>query len=715
MAADIETRARAESDPESSRYWEMELDSAKEAEKEYRENAATLIKLYQGKGKGAFNIFWSNIETLKPVIYSQKPQPDVRQRKEIKDPLGRDVAIVLERVTRYTCDNKADYDFDEEVESIRDEMLITGRGVPRVNYKPYLVETENGSELADQNIWLSSVNYDDFLVSPAKKWRQVRWVAYRHTPTRDECVTMFPEHGQLIPLGYSTLAEKYRDAKGVSEDVYKRAIVWEIWDKQKRQRVWIAEGYKFILKREEDPYRLEGFFPMPKALYAFTIPGTLVPQAEYEIYKKQVAILNNATVSINELTRELKVKGLYAAVITEVEKLATASNGELIPINNLGGTVSVKDAVAWWPIDVIANALVQLYQTRDQAIQTIYQITGISDIIRGATNSQETATAQQIKGNFAQLRLLPRQQPMQRMLRDVFRLKAELIAEHFTPELLQQISGVQVTPQMMQVLRDDKLRSMTVDIETDSTVKADENADREARTEFLGALSGMLKELIPMAQTGVVPLELAKALISFGVRGFKIGRELEDALDALGEQPPAPPKPDPEAAKMQAEMQMRQAELQMKQQEGQANFVLKEKELAANMQLKQAELEHSLQLEAMKASRQAELEKYKADLQADTAMQTSQLNAKTSLKTARIKGKAQPDLFDNEGDDDLITEDETKQPTTGDLINAILEGNRQLADGLREGMQAQTETLVAVLNRPKTVVRDSAGRVAGVQ
>lgn len=668
MAQEIETREKAEADPESSKYWEMELDSAKTADKEYRDTAARLIKLYEGKGDGAFNIFWSNVEVLKPVVYSQRPQPDVRQRKEIKDPVGRDVAMVLERAVRYSCDNRADYDFDEEVEAIRDEMLITGRGVPWVNYKPYLVDvdaefeeedpdtgdieivTDTVQELADQNAWAEAINYDDFLASPAKRWGKVRWVARRHTPNRDECIKQFGEHGQEIPLNYSILTDKYKETKEGREDVFKRAIIWEIWDKEKRQRVWFAEGYKYIVKREEDPYKLEGFFPLPKPLYSFMIPGTLKPVSEYEIYKTQVVILNEATEKINELTSEIMVKGAYSGLVDAVAQLAAAGNGELIPVNDLGGTVSMKDAIAWWPIEQIASALVQLYQTRTEAIQTIYQVTGISDIIRGSTNAKETATAQQIKGNFAQLRLQPRQQPMQRMLRDIFRIKAELIAEHYTPEILQQITGIEVTAEMLAVMRNDKLRNLTVDFETDSTVKADEDSDKQRRTEFLQALMQMLKELIPAAQTGAIPPDLAKALLSFGVRGFKIGRELEDALDQLGEQPPQQ-QPDPEAQKAQAEMQLeqqrmqmegqsKQAELQIKQQSEFTKAQLEGQKLQIQSQAQSAELQQEMQLEQLKLQNEMQLEKYKADMEMELAKYKAEMDADIKLQVAELTAQA---------------------------------------------------------------------------
>jgi hypothetical protein len=56
----------------------------------------------------------------------------------------------------------------------------------------------------------------------------------------------------------------------------------------------------------------------------------------------------------------------------------------------------------------------------------------------------------------------------------LFRIKAELIAENYEPEILQRITGMEVTDEMLEIMRNDKLRNYQIDVETDSTVFADE-------------------------------------------------------------------------------------------------------------------------------------------------------------------------------------------------------------------------------------------------
>ena len=55
--------------------------------------------------------------------------------------------------------------------------------------------------------------------------------------------------------------------------------------------------------------------------------------------------------------------------------------------------------------ETAAAVLNFLYQQREQSKQAIYEITGISDIVRGASHSSETATAQQIKTEWGSLRI----------------------------------------------------------------------------------------------------------------------------------------------------------------------------------------------------------------------------------------------------------------------------------------------------------------------
>jgi hypothetical protein len=569
---ELETREKVEVDAAGVyKYWQLELENAGKAEEGYRKTAEDLIKRYSGEVKLDFNILWANVETLKPVLYSNTARPDVRRRYGSADPIGRTVSLLLERGIAYTCEQ---YDFDSQIRAVRDESLITGRGVPWVEYKSNVVTLPDGSEaVGEQEVKTTFVSYVDFCMSPATCWDDVRWVARRHMPTRDELVEQFGERGRAVPLG-QTLVDISREKVDADVDsLFKRGEVWEIWDKQKRQRVWIATGLREPLSVDDDPYKLERFFPCPKPLYAFTVPNSMIPRAEYEIYRPQVEILNETSKRINALTKQLKVKGIYNAVFKEAQQILKANDGDFIPVTTPDMNTSVQNMIAYFPVDQLAKVIAQLYQAREAQLNTIYQITGLSDIVRGSTAATETATAQQLKGNFAQMRMEPRQRPIQEMIRDIFRIKAEILAEHYDPQTLSMMTQIEVTPEIYSVLRNDKVRGYHIDIETDSTVQPDADADKQRRIEFMTAFADSVAKLAPMVQGGLLDIEAAKSMLSFVTRGFKVGRELEEAIEGMGQglaqQQQLPPTDPNEVEKLRL------------QQEGQ----LKQVELAQNMQL----------------------------------------------------------------------------------------------------------------------------------
>ena len=65
-----------------------------------------------------------------------------------------------------------------------------------------------------------------------------------------------------------------------------------------------------------------------------------------------------------------------------------------------------------------------LYTQRTQILEIIYEITGISDLLRGNTKASETATAQQLKAQFGSMRMRKRQEEIERYIRDLFRIKS---------------------------------------------------------------------------------------------------------------------------------------------------------------------------------------------------------------------------------------------------------------------------------------------------
>lgn len=685
MTMQIESRKDVEKTKGgSARYWEIEFQAAEAEEKEYREKVSNLEKKYRAEDDNDFNVFFANVETLKPILFGRTPKPDVRPKlKSIKDHLSLQTSIMLETALDYSC---GEYDFDEVMEAARDDRLIGGRGVARVLYDVTMVDreeivaitdpvtgevsyiTQKSEEIGEQSLELVYVNREDYLQSPAKKWRDVRWVAFRHTPTREEAVKQFGEIAEDIPLNYQVLGDKEIRENAGNSEVFKRAEIWEIWDKQTLTRKWFVKGFPKLLAEDEDPYTLDNFFPLPKPLLGITTNGTMVPVPDYEEYRKQAIVVEETTSKIDSLTEQLQVKGLYSMVSEEIEKLINQTTDRFIPVLNIDPSVKLADQIVFWPIEKIAEVIVALYQAREQALQVIYQITGLSDIIRGASDPNETAKAQELKGNYANTRLSNLQKPMQVFVRGLLRLKAEIISEHFTPEKLAEITNMQLESEidpasgqavtigvmdMVSLLRDEKLRKYRIDIETDSMVQADEDEDKKRRIEFMTAVTSMISQLAPLVQAGMMSIEVAKQMIGFGAKGFKVGRELEDALEQLGDpaeqqqQQPQPPSPEEmtmqlEAKKLELETQKNQKEIELKaakvQNEAQLDEAKLRQQEAAEMaklqmqeRMEMAKMQTEVSLQELRINNEFELAKYKAELDAqvkyDVGMNRSMSNA----------------------------------------------------------------------------------------
>jgi hypothetical protein len=141
--------------------------------------------------------------------------------------------------------------------------------------------------------------------------------------------------------------------------------------------------------------------------------------------------------------------------------------------------------------------------------------------------------AQRIKAQFGSQRLRRRQRQVQAWIRDLYRIKAEMIAEHFEPEKLAAISGIDVTPEMVELLRADHLRGYRIDVETDSTVFEDAEREKMQSMELLTSVGGFLQQAVPAVQQTPQIGPLLFDMLAMGVRSFKNGRQLEDGIEQL--------------------------------------------------------------------------------------------------------------------------------------------------------------------------------------
>ena len=611
-----ESREDLEVKQGTAQYWLLELEMANQEEEEWRKRGKRVIERYRDERNvdtisvgfdKKFNILWSNTETLKGALFARMAKPDVRRRFPDPNPIARQIARVIERSLMYGMDI---YNAEKPIEAAVEDFLLPGRGVVWVVYDPILVKettevevvNEDGSSItseveeervAEQRCYFDYVHWEDYRENPAKRPEDVTWKARRHLLTKDELEEKGFSNIDDIPLNWlpDTQTEDYE-----VNEVFKRAEIWEIWDKTKLKRYYVAKGYHKILMECDDPYGLENFFPTPSPLVAVRTNNTSVPIPEFTLYQDQADELDRITTRIANLIEGLKRRGVYDASVPELSHLAEAGDNDFVPSENFaqlmnkGGLSSVFQQEDIAPIGVVLQGL---YTQRNQILETKYEITGISDLIRVSTKASETATAQQLKAKFGSMRMKKRQEQVQNYIKELFRIKAELIAEHYEPEQLMAITQLQVTPEMIQIMRDDKLRGYSIDIETDSTVFEDEEEEKRTRIEFLSTVGSYLERAVQISNMNPLLTPLAFYSLRFLVNAWKIGREFEDIIDQTEAQlmqqaqqaMNTPPQP---SEKQIIENQRSQTELtkeQMKQQGKLADIQSKEKMEFAKLQM----------------------------------------------------------------------------------------------------------------------------------
>ncbi|GAA0696325.1 molecular chaperone [Dyella marensis] len=652
-----------------------------------------------------FNILWSNTQTLLPSCYAKTPVPIVERRYKDSDPVGRVASEVMERALCYAMGCT---DFNGMIEQAVLDYLLPGRGTVWVRYEPHIRDArENGGdgvqvtddadeadikeEVYDEEAKTDYVHWQDFGHNVCRTWDEVYLVWRKVFLTRRELVKRFGKDvGGRIPLDYTP--------EGVGKEqstALKKACIYEMWDKRVAKAIWVSKSHPNVLDSRPDPLELPEFFPCPKPLFATLGTDSLFPVPYYTEYQDQALELDNLTARIASLTKAIKAVGVYDTSAEGLARLLSEGvENQMLPVANwamFAEKGGLKGAVDWFPMDQIAETVLNLYKARDQVKNDLYEISGMPDIIRGVSDPNETAKAQHIKGQFGSMRLRKMQDEVQRFCRDVLVRMGGIIAKQFSWETLRRISGVQLLtqdekaafaqqatqaqtmaqqtgqpPQLDQdmlelmtepsweeveaLLKDNNVRGFRIDIETDSTIGDDDEAEKAKRMEFIQAATGLMGQAITASTQTPELAELAIHMVMFGVRSFKTGRTLEgqiqDSLDRL-KQAMAQPKPDPQAAQLAHEQQIQQMRIDADKQIAQ-NKVQSDQQIAeikarydaqaeaAKQQYQgiQAQQENELEAQRKQAERADTfaLEKYKID--AD--MQLQQMKLANDLAIARI-------------------------------------------------------------------------------
>lgn len=316
-----------------------------------------------------------------------------------------------------------------------------------------------------EKVCVDYVHWSDYLCSPARVEDEISWKARRSFLTRDQLGQRFGadwESGgktyrggkltraeiKAIPLDHKPAGMTDADSGRPENELLLKATVWEIWDKTSKQVIFLAEHWGDMpLEVAKDPLKLDGFWPTPMPVIGTTTNDTVVPVPDYIQYRDQAEELDELTTRIELIISAIRVAGCYDSSWPILARLLDENaENKLYPCDSWAAFAEkggIPGAITFLPIKEMAEVLAALYQARQQVKADLYEITGISDIVRGFSDAgaPKTATEQRIKGQFANLRLTDRQAEMARFARDTLSIMAEIIAEHFSAETLYKMSG----------------------------------------------------------------------------------------------------------------------------------------------------------------------------------------------------------------------------------------------------------------------------------
>lgn len=694
--ATYESKAEAVQDERDFvKLWLDQIERSGADEKDWREDAEKAEGVYQskeGSRNREFNIFHANIETIVPALYNSTPIPDVRRRFADKDPVGKVVSDIIERSLSFAVDT---YDFDGTMHATIKDSEITDRGVARVRYVPYFAGEGEQETLSYAEVTCEHVPWRDFRRGPGRFWGEVPWEAFRHYLSKDEIAKLIPDDINIedIPLNYSSDGSMDKKAKDPKADVFKRGMVWEIWDRDTKKVLFICQDYhERVLKTEDDPLQLTKFFPTPKPLQAIEQTASLVPVTPLRVYESLVDELNVVTRRITKLVKTLRPRGLYGGNALDMKTVAEAEDGELVPATDAMAFLQaggLEKAIHWYPLDPTTKAIQTLYEQREAIKQTIYEVTGIADILRGSTDPGETLGAQQLKAQWGSLRIQRRQSEVARFARELFELKAEIIATKFDWPLLSKMTGIelpsmqqkqtvqalmaqvqqaqaagqeippQITAQadgaqeivsqpsqeeVMQLLQDDISRNYRIDIESDSTIRNDLTRNQQTMNLFLQGTAQFGQAMGPIIMADASMKPVVMEIYGAFARQFKLGRQAEDAIEAATEQAQKsanqPPPPSPEEQKMEAEKQKQAADMQMAQEKHkmeiekmQLGLQIEKEKLQLKreeMEMKRQEMALDMQAHQQKIALDAEAAQQKHTIDAQAMEHEAALNERTA-------------------------------------------------------------------------------------
>jgi hypothetical protein len=699
-----------------AKYWCDQLTAAEDRRKIFFGQAKESIALYRGLDKIAtlgdverkLNVWWYLVNTLLPAYYSSTPKAESNLRKRVGGIQYQLASVCLERNVQYCIEEN--FDFPLVGYNSAQHLLLTGQAVlwarfkaeftnnlekfsvlrdeqgqlVDVNGNPYdqeeadeIQETATGADVqrfvenkTDEKAILDVLQYNDYLTSDGRNESEIEWRSRRAFLSREDALELFGKD-TAKKLKYDAYPEAIkRNQLKTPDKVDGKAELFEVYCEASGKVYWIQKrGDKSVLEEGQPPIKFEGFYPC-SVITATTDPDTTIPVSDYTHCKDMILEVERLTTRIASVTQAIRSNGLYDATLgVQVEQLLVGDL-KMIPVANwpaYKGRGGLANGVEMMQIEGYINALNTLVQARQQAQQQLYETTKASDLLRGVSNPDKTATANRLENAWSSLGLIVRQNQFAAFISDGLQKLSTIIAEKFEPErileiadadslvypLIQQEEGVDPQQQaeamkaeIIRVLQDEDERCYRITVTSDSLVALDERQERADAVDLIQSAGSFFQQMDALIEKYPPLTSFAMQLQSYVMKFYKGGKELDGIYQkALADvagliqqktQQASQQPPDPKLIESQTRLQIATQEAQTKQSiaqmEAQSRYQRDMVEVQA-MQAKNQREAENIAFEQWKVQQELGLEQQKLALQA----QKMQMDAQAKLSELGIK------------------------------------------------------------------------------
>ena len=661
------------------KYWQKELSAADKRLRRFRKQGNRVVDRYLDRRGGndlpqdglaspgnSLNLFHSNINTMQSMLYGNTPSTDVsREHNDPDDDVARVAAMLYQRILQADVEDSGEC-FPTALRSALMDRLLPGMGVARLRYEyeastvtvmdPQTLEMVKTEQVDYEAAPIDYVHWQDYSYGWCRTWSEMPWMAFRSWLTKDEAKKRF---GEKKAKGMTYETQQPTGAKGDSdnftvadeEDNVQKAPIWEIWDKKSKKVFWYNEGCDIVLDALDDPLGLDGFWPAPMPMMANLTTSLYIAQADFITAQDLYNEIDMLQYRITNITRAVKVVGVYdKSEVGSVGRMLTEGvENDMIPVDNWamfaekGGLQGVVD---WFPVETVVATLQTLIQIRDQTIELLNMVTGMSEIMRGSAGGQYTAAgSNQLAAKMGSIQIQALQEDFARFASDLQALRAEIISKHFAPVSIMRQSSAQFVPEAdrarvpaaVELMKSPDIK-WRVNIRPESIAMVDYAQLKQERTEFLTAMATYIQSAQAAVQAVPGSLPILLEMLKWGMAGFKGSDYLEGTMDQAIEMarkmPPEGNKDDgKEQQKAQIEQIKQQGELQKIEAKSAADMQSIQAKAQAEQQKQQMDFQQTMQAQQAKA--QGDMQKIMADLQADLKVIAAKLQADLTVEKAQ--------------------------------------------------------------------------------